>query len=202
MATIVVLEALDGVGKSTTAKALTDKLISMGKKVVLAREPGFTDVGEKIRTELLLSHIPLTQLSQFCLFQVARLEMLEKLYVENKDFDYIVLDRFWPSTLAYQVSGGGVPMPLFLAMQTEVDKLVARIGTEIDIGLLVPEEVRQQRLAKAGKGDDRYESKPKDFVERVCESYKRMIANKVLRPVNADAPMEVVVRRIIDILEH
>jgi len=83
-----------------------------------------------------------------------------------------------------------------------VDKLVARIGTEIDIGLLVPEEVRQQRLAKAGKGGDRYESKPKDFVERVCESYKRMIANKVLRPVNADAPMEVVVRRIIDILEH
>lgn len=203
MSTLLVLEGPDGVGKSTVAGALTTALNLRGYRAWQAREPGATAVGEQIRKDFLLSHTKLTPLSLFYLFQVARLEMLEDLRVNHSDKDYIVLDRFWPSTLAYQVYGTGIPQRLYDVTHEETKKAVAAIGTEIDICLTLPEEIRQSRLRESGKGGDRYESKPKDFANRVLRAYQDMVAKCWLHPVEASADVDTVVNHIVSYyVEH
>lgn len=203
MSTLLVLESVDGVGKSTTAKALHKRLQDLGHKAVLAREPGFTKIGEQIRSELLLSHVKLTSLSIFYLFQVARMEMLEDIRVNHRDAEYIVMDRFWPSTLAYQVYGAGIPYRLYEAVQEEVRKAVSLIGDEIDICLTLPEELRLERIKVSGKGGDRFESKPKDFTDRVTQAYKDMVYKGWLHPVDASADTDAIVDHIVRLyVEH
>lgn len=193
---------MDGVGKTTVSKALTAKLQETGHNTLLAREPGFTAVGERIRNEFLLSHLKLTPLSQFYLFQVARMEMLEDFRKNHLDKEYIVLDRFWPSTLAYQVYGDGVSHRLYDAVHTEVRAAVARVGTEIDICLTLPEEVRLQRIKESGKGGDRYESQSKEFFGRVKAAYDDMVSRCWLHPVDASAEVDTVVDHIFDFVTH
>jgi dTMP kinase len=202
VSTIIVLEGVDGAGKSSTAKALTSKLQSNGYSTLLAREPGFTAVGERIRSEFLLSHEKLTPLSLFYLFQVARMEMLEAFRTDHADKEFIVLDRFWPSTLAYQVHGSGIPAQLFGVTYGEVRKAVALVGNEIDICLTLPEDIRLQRIKESGKGGDRYESKPKEFFDRVRTAYDDMVKQKLLHPVDASADLATVVDHIFDFVTH
>lgn len=202
MTDIIVIEALDGVGKTTTAKALNEALTAKGFKTLLAREPGFTPVGEKIRDDLLLGQTDMTSISLFYLFLATRMEMLNAFEKEHKDKDYIVLDRFWPSTLAYQVYGDSVPLELFNVTQVEVERASARIGREIDICLTLPEAIRQERLTLRNKAMDRFESRPADFIKRVEIAYDHMTRTGMLRSVDANASVAIVVRRIMDILEH
>jgi dTMP kinase len=202
MPTIIVLEGPDGAGKTATAKALTQRLRNEGHVVLMAREPGFTSVGERIRNDFLLSQMQLTPLSQFYLFQVARMEMLEEFRLKHRHNEYIVLDRFWPSTLAYQVYGDGIPYRLFDAIQVEVKAAVALVGSEIDICLSVPEDVRLQRLKESGKGGDRYESKPPEFIKRVNAAYEDMIKRCLLHPIDGAAEMPTVVDHIYDLVIH
>lgn len=203
MSTILVLEGLDGVGKTSVATALTSKLNEKGYRAWQAREPGATAIGEHIRKEFLLSHMKLTPQSIFYLFQVARLEMLEDLRVNHRDADYIVLDRFWPSTFAYQVYGSGISQRLYDAAHDETRKAVAAIGTEIDLCLTLPDEIRESRIRESGKGGDRFESKPKEFTDRVLAAYKFMLAKCWLHPVDASPSIDLVVDHIISFyVEH
>jgi len=197
MSTIIVLEGLDGTGKSTVAAALAKKLQARGSSAVLAREPGFTEVGEDIRKRYLLSHVPLDQLSQFYLFQVARIEML-RTFKEQPSVEYFVLDRFWPSTLAYQVYGCGISNRIYDAAYDEVCRIVATIGDEIDICLTLPEELRRDRLIESGKGGDRYESKPPEFFGRVRQAYDDMVTKCWLHPVDASPDPAAIVDHIVD----
>jgi len=202
MTTLIVIEGVDATGKSSTARALSTKLIEAGHQTLLAREPGFTEVGERIRSEFLLSHEKLTTISLFYLFQVARMEMLEAFRVDHSHNEYIVLDRFWPSTLAYQVYGSGISTRMFECAQEEVRKAVGKIGTEIDICLTLPEDIRLQRIKESGKGADRYESKPKEFTDRVKSAYDDMVKKCWLHPVDSSADLSTVVDHIYDFVTH
>ena len=197
MSTLLVLEGQDGCGKTTTAKALTARLLELGLSAVYMREPGSTPVGEALR-EMALGHGRLTDTTVFYLFQAARLEMLEDIRLHHLKTDYIVLDRFWPSTLAYQVYGMGLPHRLYEAAQDRVMEAVSKVGSEIDICLTLPDEIRQQRLREAGKGHDRLESKPLDFTLRVQQAYEDMVAKCMLHPVDASADVKTVVEFIIE----
>jgi dTMP kinase len=197
MSTIIVIEGLDGTGKTTVAKALAEALVHRGDTARYVREPGTTPVGERIRDEFLLSKVPMHPASLFYLFQVARAEMLQSLAEDADRPAYIVMDRFWPSTLAYQVYASGIPRELFESSQLIVKDLVKAIGSEIDICLTVPEEIRQYRMQMSGKGGDRYESKPKEFTDRVRQAYEDMVALRLVHAVDASVSVETVVNHIM-----
>jgi dTMP kinase len=108
----ITLEGPDGAGKSSQARLLTDRLRGLGLEVVMAREPGGTDIGERIRRVLLevsaKAHDPL---SDALLFNAARHQLVSEVIRPALQRDAVVVcDRFADSTLAYQGYGAGAPL--------------------------------------------------------------------------------------------
>ena len=103
----VSFEGIDGCGKSTQVKLLTERLKSEGEKVQLVREPGGLNISEQIRTILLdPDNISMTSETEALLMIASRAQLTEEVIrpLIDKGF-YILADRYADSTLAYQ--GGG-----------------------------------------------------------------------------------------------
>ena len=75
-------EGVDGSGKSTQAELLRDALAADGREVVLTREPGGTDVGERVR-ELVLNGPDMTPWAEAALFAAARAERVAERFPER-----------------------------------------------------------------------------------------------------------------------
>lgn len=108
----ITLEGADGAGKSVQARLLVERLAGLGREVVLTREPGGTELGERIRQILLeASAAAHDAVSDAFLFNAARAQLVEHVIRPALDGGAVVVcDRFADSTLAYQGYGGGVPL--------------------------------------------------------------------------------------------
>ena len=167
----VSLEGIDGAGKSTQLQAVVDVLRAAGREVVLSREPGGTEVGEKIR-ELLLHQTmrPATEaLLMFAARQEHVLRVIEPALLGGVD---VVCDRFTAATLAYQGGGKGIPTERLEALARWVHP-----GLQPDVIVLidVPPEVAAQRLAQT-RQRDRFEQESVDFFARVRVNYLQQAA--------------------------
>jgi dTMP kinase len=101
----VTFEGIDGAGKSTQAELLEEFLRARGRAVVVAREPGGTPLGERIR-DLLLNGAEISPRAEASLFAAARAELVDRVVRPALDAGSdVVLDRYLDSSLAYQ----GVP---------------------------------------------------------------------------------------------
>lgn len=103
----IAVEGPDGSGKSTVAKLLKEKLEDKGHKVVLTREPGGTEISEKIR-ELLLdpNNTEMADTTEALLYAAARAQHVEeKIKPLLKEGYTVITDRFYYSSLAYQGFG-------------------------------------------------------------------------------------------------
>jgi len=180
----ITFEGIEGCGKSTQAKLLAEKLREKGYDVLLTREPGGTESGERIR-ELLLERregeiFPPT--AELFLYLAAR-----AFHVENaiapalRSGKIVICDRFSDSTLAYQGYGRGLPVSLI----KEAD-MAARAGLEPDITFLLelPVEVAFERIR--GRRKDRMELEDISFHERVRRGFLE-IAKENQRVVILDA---------------
>lgn len=100
---LIAIEGMDFSGKTTTALILKELLEKRGYEVVLSREPGGTEAGEKIRD--ILIHTNLTQAQQALLFQTSRSLHCEELIRPALEAGKIVItDRYIISSLVYQHS--------------------------------------------------------------------------------------------------
>ncbi len=97
-------EGIDGCGKSTQAKLLSEKLISCGHKILLTREPGGSDGAEEIRNLLLTGNTDRWSAeTEILLFTAARRDHLERTILPALENGLAVLcDRFSDSTRVYQ----------------------------------------------------------------------------------------------------
>ncbi len=97
-------EGIDGCGKSTQAKLLSEKLISCGHKILLTREPGGSDGAEEIRNSLLTGNTDRWSAeTEIFLFTAARRDHLERTILPALENGLAVLcDRFSDSTRVYQ----------------------------------------------------------------------------------------------------
>lgn len=99
----ITFEGLDGSGKSTQVQRVADKLQQLGYELVISREPGGTDLAEKVRNIVLDAKTPLNNQTLALLFCAARSEHVEKLLRPSVAAGKLVLcDRFVDSTLIYQ----------------------------------------------------------------------------------------------------
>jgi dTMP kinase len=171
----VVVEGPDGVGKTVTAALLAERLQRRGKRVLAVREPGTTAAGTKIR-EVLLNGNDLEPLTQFYLFHAARIELLKWLQTAAVGYDYVVFDRFYHSSYAYQIRGDLLPDSIWDSTQLDLCRYLGL--TEVRTALLMlPDNERQKRLsARAGSRKDAFESKPPEYQQRVREAYYWTIA--------------------------
>ena len=108
----VVLEGLDGSGKTTQAIRLHNRLKRRGVPTSLFREPGSTDLGEKVRRILKSGTVdhPITEL---LLFNAARSSLVsQKISPALANGQVVICDRFASSTIAYQGYGSGIKISL------------------------------------------------------------------------------------------
>ncbi|CAZ88543.1 thymidylate kinase [Thiomonas arsenitoxydans] len=166
------LEGIDGAGKSTQLQTVVDVLRAANRQVMLTREPGGTEIGEKIR-ELLLHETmrPATEaLLMFAARQEHVLRVIEPALLGGTD---VVCDRFTAATLAYQGGGKGIPTERLEALARWVHP---GLCPDCIILIDVPPEVAAQRLEQT-RQRDRFEQESVDFFARVRANYLQQAAS-------------------------
>ena len=146
----VTFEGVDGSGKSTQAELLRDALVSEGREVVLTREPGGTELGERVR-ELVLSGPEMSAWPEAALFAAARAELVAEVIrpALERGAD-VVADRYFDSSLAYQ----GFARDLGIERVLELNLAVVQ-GLEPDITFLLL--VDEHEAARRAGATDRLE---------------------------------------------
>src|SRR5690554_846824 len=103
---LITFEGIDGSGKSTQIKLLKEKLVKLGFRTEVFREPGGTKVSELIRSILLNPDLDVDPVSELLLFSAARAQLTsERVKPLLKEGVIVILDRFYDSTVSYQGYG-------------------------------------------------------------------------------------------------
>ncbi|MFZ1979643.1 MAG: dTMP kinase [Bacteroidota bacterium] len=166
----ITFEGLDNSGKSTQVQLLAERLTREGHRVLVLREPGGTDIGERIRMMLLdKNNISMTEASELFLFSASRSQLVKEIIKPALEGGMVVLcDRYYDSTTAYQGCGRGIPLEVISAINRyATDNLVPDITFFLDI----PIKEIEKRILRAKKNKDRMESSGIDFYERVRNGY-------------------------------
>ena len=166
---LIVLEGIDGAGKSTQVKRLHAYLRSKGIDVMSHREPGGTLLGEAVR-EILLGYAHqntvLGKEAEFLLFASARAELMKtKVKLELDLGKTVILDRFFASSIAYQGYGHGVN----LALIDLVNQFVTKDITADKVILLDIDP--STALARIKTPADRFEMSGEEFFRTVRQGY-------------------------------
>ncbi|HDQ99534.1 MAG TPA: dTMP kinase [candidate division WOR-3 bacterium] len=195
---MLTFEGVEGSGKSTQVERLAVHLRGLGLSVLVSREPGGTDIGERIRAVLLdPDAAAMDGRTELFLYLASRNQHVrEKLMPALRAGTVIILDRFSESSLAYQ--GGG--RELGERVVSRLNKL-ATAGLRPDLTILVDLPVEVGRRRKEGSRLDRLERERVEFHQRVRDSYIRLArrAPKRIRIVDGTRPAEesqVEVRRL------
>jgi dTMP kinase len=172
--TFIVLEGIEGSGKSTQARLLGEWLEARGRAHVLAREPGSTPLGEEIRRALLHGgDVPAR--AELLLMLAARAALVEQVIRPALAGGAIVVaDRYELSSFAYQAYGRSLPVDAVHAANAfATDGLVP----DLTIVLEVPLAESAARREQGRSGADRIERAGDAFHERVAEAY-RLLAHR------------------------
>ena len=161
---IISFEGIEGVGKSTQIELLKKFLENNSKSVEVFREPGSTLSGEKIRDILLDDQYDLSSKTELLLMFSARSELVNK-KINNSTADYLLLDRFFDASLAYQGYGRNLSIEL-------INKLVDFIDCPLpDLSFLIDISVEEGFARKINDKIDRIESSGNDFFNKVRNGY-------------------------------
>ena len=174
-ALFITFEGPEGAGKSTQIKLLKEYLESLGRQVLVTREPGGTPLAEDFRN--IVKHYqgeePLFPATELLLFEAARTQHTNYVIAPALKSGTIVLcDRFADSTEAYQGAGRSLDMDFLLKLNN-----FAMAGCKPDLTLLfdLPIEVGMERararVAHIADHNDRLEAEKIDFHQRVRAAY-------------------------------
>ena len=190
---LIVLEGIDGCGKSTQARRLLERL---GGDALLLREPGGTVLGEQVRGVLLDTATRACPVAEFFGYQMARAQLCaEVLTPALAAGRLVVLDRFWHSTIAYQAFGLGLPLA---QVRAAIDLAVGDITPDKVLWIDVPVEECLKRRANAGA--DRIERRGAAYLERVRAGYLSLAQSGELVRVDGVGTADEVEQRIKDVL--
>jgi dTMP kinase len=190
---LITFEGIDGAGKSTQVMKLKQHLMELDHEVLTLREPGGTEVAEKIRELLLESKHDISPVGELLLFAASRAELVQKVIMPALDSGTdVILDRFADSTTAYQGYGRG----LSLDMLAEINR-IATFGLQPDVTFyldITPEEAMIRKFSETSlplqfepRELDRMESSGIEFYRRVREGYLSLCSSEKRRIVRLDA---------------
>ncbi|WP_341891137.1 dTMP kinase [Variovorax sp. YR752] len=181
----ITFEGIDGAGKSTHIEALAQRLRQGGCEVVNTREPGGTDLAERLR-ELVL-HQRMDALTEALLVFAARRDHVQTLVAPALERGATVLcDRFTDATFAYQGAGRGFDAAVLSQLEQWVH---GALQPDLTLWLDLPAETAAQRRAQA-RAADRFESEDLAFFERVRAGYAQRCAQAPQRFVRIDSSLE------------
>ena len=180
----ITFEGPDGAGKSTQIENLRKYLDELGLESVFTREPGGTDIGEKVRNILLdPGNKGMGSKTEALLYSASRAELVEKVISPALEQDKVVVcDRYIDSSLAYQGYGRGLgALKVFGINQFATEDLMPALTIMM---LLDPDQGR----ARLDPDDlDRLESEDLEFREKVLEGFANIAEEYAYRMKVIDA---------------
>lgn len=165
---LLVVEGLEGAGKSTAIASLQALLQAEGISVITTREPGGTVVGEAVRDVLKHSEEPLDPRTELLLFYASRVQLLETVVKPAlEQGTWVLADRCELSSFAYQGGGRGIPKDVLNQLSV---LCVGNVQPDLLIYLDISPELGLQRAHIRGKLD-RIEQESITFFQDVHAAY-------------------------------
>ena len=173
----ITLEGIEGSGKTSSIKKITDLLDGKEISYVVTREPGGSSIGNKLRSILLDPKTNISSEVELLLMLADRKDHVEQVILPNlKKGNWVISDRFMDSSFAYQ--GGGRKLD-----RKMIDSFSRNLNLPIpDLTLLfdVPVEISLSRVKARGELD-RFEQEEIDFHNRIREAYLELAKQNVNR---------------------
>jgi dTMP kinase len=185
MGFFITFEGVEGCGKTTQIKLLSERLTSAGYCVVLTREPGGCPIADKIRTILLdAENNAMQPLAELLLYAAARAQHVAEVIMPALESGAVVLcDRFTDATVAYQHNGRGIERATIenlnsLACQSLRPDLTVLIDCDAATGLT---RAKSRIEAASGPREERFELEAIQFHQRVRDGYLTLAASEAER---------------------
>ncbi|MFC2102999.1 dTMP kinase [Bacteroidota bacterium] len=192
-------EGIDFCGKSTQVDLLKKYLVDNKKTVKVIREPGGTEISEKIRKLLLdKDNQGMLMETEFLLFSSSRAQLVgEKIQPYLERGIYVISDRFHDSSTAYQGYGRGIPVEIVKNIhKLAIGDTLPNITFFIDIPV---ETAENRRILKEINQLDRIEKSNRDFYNRVRNGYLTMAENeKRFNVIDGTKSIEVIHNKIVE----
>lgn len=163
----ITLDGIDGSGKSTACDFIRTWFDKQNIELVCTREPGGTDIGESIRTQLLDIKTQISLETETLLIFAARQQHMQEVIIPQlKQGKWVLSDRFTDATYAYQGFGRGLSIDKIRILESWVQQ---SFQPDLTILLDTPVSVSMSRVSD--KDRDRIECEGIEFFERVRAGY-------------------------------
>ena len=199
----IVIEGIDGCGKTTQIDALSkwlpkSGLINKDSKLITTREPGGSLLGKKLR-ELILdnneSNKP-SSLAELLLYSADRAEHVSKIISPAlKNNDWVISDRFSDSTLAYQGYGRNINLEII----KNIESIVCQ-GEYPDLTFFLEISPEESISRRKNQIPDRIESEGIKFLEKVNEGFRLIAKEKKWKVISASQNIKTISNQIKETL--
>jgi len=180
--TFITFEGIDGSGKSTHLRLLSNFLHTNGLEVLLTREPGGTPVGNRLRAALLDAREQVDPLTELLVFAADRAQHVRRVLRPAIEQGQVVIsDRYADATVAYQGAGRGFSSELIseiIALATEGLKPELTLLFDLSV---VESNTRTSRRTHGNQVGDRLDAEHADFHTRVRDAYLRLAESEPQR---------------------
>lgn len=171
----ITFEGIDGSGKSTQIKLLRQQLEVNGHRVEVFREPGGTELSEKIRSLLLNTELEIDPVSELMLFSAARAQLMsERVLPLLEEGTVVILDRFYDSTTAYQGYGRSSAS---LQEISELNELASH-HREPDLTFYLRIDLDESKKRMQAVTKDRMELSGDEFYRKVIRGFDELAASR------------------------
>lgn len=206
----ITFEGIDGAGKSTHIQAFADAIGQRfpEKSVVLTREPGGTELGEKLR-DILLHHPMHLETEALLMFAARREHLATVIEPALRAGKIVISDRFTDASFAYQGGGRGLDLAKLYELEVWVQMRIQSSGVEQryllqpDLTFLfdLPSATAEARRS-AAREPDKFEVLNTDFFESVRQEYLRRAHDDSarFRVIDASESKELIWKRLQEIV--
>ena len=173
----ITLEGIEGSGKTSSIKSITNLLDNKGISYVVTREPGGSSIGSELRSILLDPQTNISSEVELMLMLADRKDHVEQVILPNlKTGNWVISDRFMDSSFAYQGGGRKLDTKMINSFSRNLNLPIPDLTLLFD----VPVEISLSRVKARGELD-RFEQEEIDFHNRIREAYLELAEQNVNR---------------------
>jgi len=207
----ITFEGLDGVGKSTQMEKLAAWLRERKVDVITTREPGGTELGQRLRTVLLSSRTSgLSSLAELALMFADRAQHVdEQILPALERGQWVLCDRFTDSSEAYQGGGRELGSEIILQLHAALchnlkPDLTILMLTDLEHSLNRARRRNQEQSREAEHDENRFEKESRAFHRRVLAAYLAIAEREPERVIKVEAKAAIpkVHKRIVELVEQ